>query len=249
MRWRPIAPPSRRLPRNPASRRVSWLVVDDDPRALRFVRDALSEAGFAPLVTGAPQNLSRIIRTERPRLVLLDLMLPGVDGIELMGQVPELADLPVIFISISGYGRDEIVAKVLESGATDCLVKTFSPTELVVQPRLPAERARRRLPHGEAAEPVSAGATEPPARAARAGDHGAAAAESEHDVRPSAVQTRVPGKSLADGHAPDRNPTPKRPQPAGAAGRQIPSLAPDHAAVESPVSSARASGHPREPRT
>ena len=114
------------------------LVVDDDPRALRFVRDALSDAGYAPLVTGAPQDLPRIIRTERPRLVLLDLMLPDVDGIELMGQVPELADVPVIFIS--GFRRDETVAKALESGAADYLVKPFSPTELVARVRAALRR-------------------------------------------------------------------------------------------------------------
>ena len=120
------------------------LVVDDDPRALRFVRDALDEAGFAPLVTGAPQEMPRIIRTERPRLVLLDLMLPDTDGIELMGQVPELADLPVIFIS--GYGRDETVAKALESGAADYLVKPFSPTELVARIRAALRRREEPAP-------------------------------------------------------------------------------------------------------
>ena len=124
------------------------LVVDDDPRALRFVRDALSEAGYAPLVTGAPQELPRIIRTERPRLVLLDLMLPDADGIELMGRVPELADVPVIFIS--GYGRDEIVAKALEAGAADYLVKPFSPTELVA-------RIRAALRRREEPEPFAVG--------------------------------------------------------------------------------------------
>ena len=118
------------------------LVVDDDPRALRFVRDALSEAGYAPLVTGAAHDLPRIIRTERPRLVLLDLMLPDADGIELMGQVPELADLPVIFIS--GYRRDETVAKALEAGAADYLVRPFSPTELVA--RVGAALRRREEP-------------------------------------------------------------------------------------------------------
>ena len=73
------------------------LVVDDDPGTLRHVRDTLTEAGYAPLVTGDPRELSRILRTEKPRLVLLDLMLPGTDGIQLMQTVPELADLPVIF--------------------------------------------------------------------------------------------------------------------------------------------------------
>ena len=82
------------------------LVVDDDSRALGFVRDAISEAGYGPLVTGAPHDLRRIIRAERPRLVLLDLLLPDVDGIEPMRQVPELADLPVIFISVYAPRRD-----------------------------------------------------------------------------------------------------------------------------------------------
>ena len=124
------------------------LVVDDDPRMLRFVRDALSGAGYAPLLTGAPHDLRRIIRAERPRLVLLNLMLPDIDGIELMRQVPELADLPVIFIS--AYRRDETAAKALESGAADYIVKPFSPTELVA-------RIRAALRRREAPEPFAVG--------------------------------------------------------------------------------------------
>ncbi len=109
------------------------LVVDDDPRTLRFVRDALSRAGYAPLVTGDPLNLPHLIRTEKPALVLLDLVLPERDGIELMEQLPELSDLPVIFIS--GYNRDETMARALEAGAADYIVKPFSPTELVARVR------------------------------------------------------------------------------------------------------------------
>ena len=126
------APPSGQ-PHAPSGRpeQTRILVVDDDPQTLRYVRDALSQAGYAPLVTGDPDGLSSVIRTERPRLVLLDLMLPGTDGIELMKRVPELADLPVIFIS--GYGRDETIAKALESGAVDYIVKPFSATELVAR--------------------------------------------------------------------------------------------------------------------
>ena len=110
---------------------VPILVVDDDPGTLRHVRDTLTDAGYAPLVTGDPGELSRILRTEKPRLVLLDLMLPGTDGIQLMQTVPELADLPVIFIS--GYGRDETIARALEAGADDYIVKPFSPTELTAR--------------------------------------------------------------------------------------------------------------------
>ena len=118
------------------------LVVDDDPQTLRFVRDALSAAGYAPLVTGEPEQLARIVRAEKPRLVLLDLVLPGADGIELMQRVPELSDIPVIFIS--GYGRDETIARALEAGADDYIVKPFSPTELVA--RIRAALRRREEP-------------------------------------------------------------------------------------------------------
>ena len=66
-------------------------------------------------------------------MVLLDLMLPGADGIELMETVPELADVPVIFLSV--YGQDEVVAKALDTGAADYVVKPFSPTELAARIR------------------------------------------------------------------------------------------------------------------
>jgi len=120
------------------------LVVDDDPLMLRFVRDALATAGYAALMTGDPQELSHLIRVEQPDLVLLDLILPGTDGIELMERTPELADLPVIFIS--GYRRDETIAKVLELGAADYIVKPFSPTELVARVRAALRRKAQPRP-------------------------------------------------------------------------------------------------------
>ena len=113
------------------SERPPVLVVDDDPRMLRFVRNALTQAGYTPVATGDHRELSRIVRTQRPCLILLDLMLPGADGIELMETVPELADVPVIFIS--AYGRDETIARALEKGAADYLVKPFSATELTAR--------------------------------------------------------------------------------------------------------------------
>ncbi len=107
------------------------LVVEDDPQMLRYVRDALEEADYPAVLTADPQKVPDLVRTKRPRLVLLDLRLPGKDGIELMQSLPELADLPVIFIS--AYGRDETVARALEAGAADYIVKPFSHTELTAR--------------------------------------------------------------------------------------------------------------------
>ena len=118
------------------------LVVDDDPKTLRYVRDALAKAGYTALVTGDPGELAALIHSEKPQLVLLDLILPGADGIELMAEIPELSELPVIFIS--GYGRDETIARAFERGAADYIVKPFSPTELTA--RVGAALRRRAAP-------------------------------------------------------------------------------------------------------
>ncbi len=112
-------------------RQTEILVVDDDPQMLRYVRDTLAAAGYYPLMTGDPEEVPLLVTTEQPQLVLMDLMLPGTDGIELMERIPEMARLPVIFIS--AYGRDEMIARALEMGAADYIVKPFSPTELVAR--------------------------------------------------------------------------------------------------------------------
>ena len=114
------------------------LVVDDDPHALRQARDALAAAGYAPVSTAEPGEVARLVETKKPALVLLDLVLPGTDGIALMQTVPALADLPVIFVS--AYGRGDTVARALEAGAADYIVKPFSPAELVARVALALRR-------------------------------------------------------------------------------------------------------------
>ena len=118
------------------------LVVDDDPQTLRYVRDELTRAGYTAIVTGHPNEVSALIEESRPDLVLLDLMLPGKDGIELMQRIFTLVDVPVIFIS--GYGRDEVIARAFEMGASDYVVKPFSPTELIA--RIKAALSKRAAP-------------------------------------------------------------------------------------------------------
>ena len=132
------AVPSRPATRGDGPNATRILVVDDDPQTLRYVRDALADAGYAPMVTGDHRELAQIVRTERPQLVVLDLVLPETDGIELMTSIPELADLPVIFIS--AYGRDETIARALEAGAADYIVKPFSTTELTARIRAALRR-------------------------------------------------------------------------------------------------------------
>ena len=113
-------------------------MVDDDPLALRQAREALSAAGYAPVTTAEPGEVARLVERHRPALVVLDLVLPGTDGIELMRTLPALADLPVIFIS--AYGRGETIARTLEAGAADYLVKPFSAAELAARVGLALRR-------------------------------------------------------------------------------------------------------------
>ena len=148
------APPSTRSSRRPAveaEERVRVLAVDDDPQALRYVRDALANAGYTPVVTGDPEEALRLVAKEKPDLVLLDLMLPGTDGIELMRDILRAGDLPVIFLS--AYGRDELIARAFDMGAVDYVVKPFSPTELSARIRA----ALRRRAASEPSEPYVLG--------------------------------------------------------------------------------------------
>ena len=134
--------PERRASPQGGGQQPRILVLDDDPQMLRYLRDALLDAGYAPLVAADHHALPDLLRAEKPALVVLDLILPGTDGIELMETVPALADLPVIFIS--AYGRDETIARALEAGAEDYVVKPFSKTELTA--RIGAALRRRAEP-------------------------------------------------------------------------------------------------------
>ena len=118
------------------------LVVDDDPQTLRYVRDILSRAGYAVTVTADPGEVSRLVEDEEPHLVLLDLMLPGTDGMELMEIIRAMTMAPIIFLS--AYGQDQVIARAFEKGADDYIVKPFSPTELAA--RIQAALRRRDSP-------------------------------------------------------------------------------------------------------
>ena len=131
--------------------RARVLALDDEPQMLRLVRNTLSDAGYTPIVTGDPDEALRLIEVEKPDLILLDLMLPGADGIELMKRIFQITDAPVIFLSGRDGERD--VVRAFEAGADDYIVKPFSPTELaarieaVLRRRAASDRSRTHEPY------------------------------------------------------------------------------------------------------
>ncbi|MCY4529936.1 MAG: ATP-binding protein [Chloroflexi bacterium] len=124
---------SPRSQRASRGRRIRVLAVDDDVQALRYIGDALTKAGYTPIVTSDPADVPRLMAEEKPHVVLLDLVLPGIDGIVLMNDILASADVPVIFLSV--YGQEDTVARAFDMGATDYMVKPFSPTELAARIR------------------------------------------------------------------------------------------------------------------
>ena len=132
------------LPDSPGVERI--LVVDDDPQMLRYIRRTLVESGYTPILCGDPAEVPDLLEAEVPDLVLLDLVLPGTDGFELMMRISESADVPVIFLS--GRGDDRYLARAFDMGAADYIVKPFSPTELLTRIRATLRR-RAQSRHAE----------------------------------------------------------------------------------------------------
>ncbi|MDE2869002.1 MAG: ATP-binding protein [Chloroflexota bacterium] len=130
------------------------LAVDDDPQVLRYVRSILSEAGYSAVVTSEPAELDRLIQVEQPHLVLLNLVLPGTSGFELIKRIPNVFEVPVIFLT--GRGREQDFARAFEMGAADYVVKPFAPTELVARIRA-ALHKRSVYRQAQAVEPFRLG--------------------------------------------------------------------------------------------
>ncbi|MCY3749574.1 MAG: ATP-binding protein [Chloroflexi bacterium] len=130
------------------------LAIDDDAQVLRYVRSVLSEAGYSVVVTGEPDELDSLIEAEQPHLVLLNLVLPGTSGFELIKRIPNVFEVPVIFLT--GRGREQDFAKAFEMGAADYVVKPFSPTELVARIRA-ALHKRSIYRQAQAVEPFRLG--------------------------------------------------------------------------------------------
>jgi two-component system alkaline phosphatase synthesis response regulator PhoP len=112
------------------------LVIDDEPKIVKVVSDYLERAGYRVITAGDGQMALITARHERPDLIILDLLLPTIDGLEVcrhLRQEPSTADVPIIMLTARGDETDRVVG--LELGADDYVPKPFSPRELVARVR------------------------------------------------------------------------------------------------------------------
>ena len=117
------------------------LVVDDEPKIVQLARDYLEHAGFSVLTAGDGVSALQAIRTRQPDLVVLDLGLPGVDGLEVMRTVRAAQATPIVVLTARDTELDTLLG--LELGADDYMTKPFSPRELVARVRAVLRRGER----------------------------------------------------------------------------------------------------------
>ncbi len=119
------------------------LVVDDDAKIVELIRAYLIRAGFDVIVAADGRSALDLVGARRPALVVLDLMLPQMDGLELTREVRLQGDqVPILMLTARGALRDRI--RGLSDGADDYLAKPFAPSELVARVQAVLRRARRR---------------------------------------------------------------------------------------------------------
>jgi DNA-binding response OmpR family regulator len=120
------------------------LVVDDEPKITQLVRDYLESAGFGVVTAGDGREALMRARTERPDLVILDLGLPQLDGLDVTRSLRRDGDLPIIMLTARDDETDRVIG--LELGADDYVTKPFSPRELVARVRAVLRRRDRDMP-------------------------------------------------------------------------------------------------------
>src|ERR1700730_6694727 len=135
-----------------ATARDLVLVVDDDPKIVARVRASLISGGFDVVTAADGAEALRLVRERNPRLVVLDLMLPEMDGLEVTREVSGWSDVPILMLTARGSVQDRMGG--FGEGADDYLVKPFAPSELVARVRAILRRAPlvangRRLRHGD----------------------------------------------------------------------------------------------------
>ena len=111
----------------------SILVVDDEPKIVKIARDYLERAGFRVQTAGDGRSVLPTVRSAKPDLIVLDLALPGMDGLDVARAIRKESEVPIIMLTARADEADRLIG--LELGADDYIVKPFSPKELVARVR------------------------------------------------------------------------------------------------------------------
>jgi two-component system KDP operon response regulator KdpE len=134
------------------------LMVEDDPNIVDLIRSNLTVRGFDTVVSQDGVRALRLLETEQPDIVLLDLMLPGADGMELCRQIRERSTVGIIVVSARGGQQDKVTA--LNMGADDYLTKPFGIEELLARITATLRRTRPLEPVATGPQVVSVGEVE-----------------------------------------------------------------------------------------
>ena len=170
------------------------LVVEDELKIARLVRDYLQQAGFDVVEAADGRTALTLARAERPDMIVLDLGLPEVDGLDVTRRLRAESAVPIIMLTARSEESDRIVG--LELGADDYIVKPFSPKELIARIRAVLRRADATLGGGEVlrAGPVQ---VDLPKRRVTVGDHDIELTATEFDLlvtlarHPGRIYTRA----------------------------------------------------------
>src|SRR5262249_35302396 len=120
-------------------RDTTVLVVDDEPRLIRLVRANLERAGYRVLTAGTGPEALEKVSGDAPDAVILDLMLPGMNGFEVCTRIREFSPVPILVLTAKGEQGDKI--RGLDLGADDYLTKPFAPEELMARLRAVLRRS------------------------------------------------------------------------------------------------------------
>jgi two-component system KDP operon response regulator KdpE len=131
------------------------LVVEDDPNIVDLIRANLAVRGFDTVVSVDGGKALQLLETEEPDIVLLDLMLPEVDGFDLCRQIRERSPVAIIVVSARGGERDKVTA--LHMGADDYMTKPFSIEELLARIAATLRRTRPQAPQEQVTQVISIG--------------------------------------------------------------------------------------------
>ncbi len=135
-----------------ATRRPRILIVDDDPRNLRLLEAILVPHGFEPIAAASGQEALTAAAARPPDAVLLDVMMPGMDGFEVARRVREFTDVPIIMVTARDREQDKV--KALDLGADDYVTKPFGAAELMARLRAVLRRSMAVQASTNPAEPI-----------------------------------------------------------------------------------------------